>query len=70
MSTTLEDKAATGPALLLEPSVSDVPLFVGVTDATEPIVADGTGPSTSFMASDSEESCAKPTEAGLERKTE
>lgn len=73
MSTALEDKMATGPEPLLEPLPLPLPLFdvlVGVTDATEPIVAEGTGPSAPFMASDSEESCAKPTEAGLERKTE
>lgn len=66
-----DDRLMLRPEPLLEPlGLLDVPVFVGVTDATAPIVADGTGPSAPFIASDSEESCAKPTDAGLERKTE
>lgn len=63
---TAEDKLAERPEPLFK-GLLDVLELVGLTDATEPIVADGAGPSTPFIASDSEESCAKPTDAGLER---
>lgn len=45
-------------------------VLVGVTDATEPMVADGTARSPPFIDNDSEERAAKPTEAGDDRYTE
>jgi hypothetical protein len=42
----------------------------GVTEATAPIVAEGTGRSPPFIDSDSEDSVANPTDLGFERKTE
>lgn len=50
------------PAPLLEPF--EVPVLVGVTDATEPMVADGTARSPPLIDIDSEDRVAKPTDAG------
>lgn len=67
----MEVMAIARPEPLLVPlPLPDEPVFVGVTEATEPMVAEGTGPSPPLIATDSEESVAKPTEAGDERKTE
>lgn len=53
---------AARPAPLLVPF--EVPVLVGVTDATEPMVADGTATSPSLIDTDSEDRAAKPTDAG------
>ena len=51
--------------LLFGPFVLD-----GVTEATAPIVAEGTGRLPPFMDVDSEDKVANPTDGGLERNTE
>lgn len=58
------------PAELLEEVLLDVPVDVGVTDATDPMVAVGTGSSPPFTARAVEDSDAKPTEAGDDLYTE
>lgn len=46
------------------------PVLVAETATTEPIVGDGTFPSTPFWAVAVDESVAKPTDGGLDLKTE
>ena len=62
---------AIAPLSLLPPLLPLPELvLVGVTEATEPMVGDGTGTLPLFIESDSLESCAKPTDGGLARYTE
>lgn len=64
-----EDRA---PLLLpVTPFPTDTPVLEGLTPVSdERTVGEGTGPSAPFMAMALEERAAKPTEAGLARKTE